>query len=38
MVKGAGIVTAVVRVTAVPWVRSLAWELPHAMGGAGKKN
>ena len=28
------IVTAAAQVTAVVWVQSLAWELPHAMGMA----
>ena len=36
-VKDPGIVTAAAQVTAVAWVRSLARELPHAMGTAKKK-
>ena len=34
MSKGPGIVTAVAHGIAVVWVRSLAWELPHAEGAA----
>ena len=33
-VQGSGIVTAMAQVTAVVWVRSLTWELLHAMGAA----
>ena len=35
--EGSGIVTTVALVTAEAWVRSLAWELPHAMKVAKKK-
>ena len=34
---GSGIFTTVAQVTAVAQVGSLAWELPRAMGTAGKK-
>ena len=30
--KESGGVTAVAQVTAVAWVQSLVWELPHAVG------
>ena len=33
---GSSIVTAVAQLTAVAWVRSLAWELPYAAGVAKK--
>ena len=35
-VQGSGIVSAVVWVTAVAWVQSLALELPHTVGLANK--
>ena len=35
--EGSGIVTSAAQVTAVRTVRSLAGELPHAMGGPPKK-
>ena len=34
---GSGIVTAAAGVTAVALVQSLAWEFPHAVGTAKKK-
>jgi len=34
--SGSGVVTAMARVTAVVWVRSLAWELTHAASAAEK--
>ena len=36
-VKGSGIAAAVVELAAVAWIRSLTWELPHAIGEAIKK-
>ena len=33
-IKGSGIATAVVQVTAVAWIQSLTWEIPCAAGAA----
>ena len=37
VVKGPGLVTAVVLVTAVAWVPPLVWEIPHAAKKLKKK-
>ena len=35
--EGSNVVTSVAQVTAVVWVRSLAWKLPHALSVASTK-
>lgn len=36
-VKGFGVVTVMALVTAIVWVQSLAWKLPHVAGAAKRK-